>query len=83
MWLEAEDCQPEVERTHENDATKTSNSSAIPRRAKFLLDEEDWHGNDRKYEPDVEVEKEISEVEMPWLGAVNFWTFSFSTEDVV
>lgn len=83
MWLEAENYQPEVEGTHENDATKTSNNSAISWGTKILLDEKDWHGNNRKHEPDMKVEKEISEVEVPWFYAVNFWTSSFPTQDVV
>jgi len=82
--LEAENAKPKVKWGHEYDAAKSSGCPTLLWRSREdLLHCKQRQGRDCEHEPYIEIEKKISDVEMPLLSAIYLWSSSRSTEDVV
>lgn len=83
MGLETENSKPYIKWRHENDAPKTCDCATFLRFGENLLDRKKWQRNKRKNEPDVEIQKQISEIKMPRFGSVYLGPFSRATKDIV
>jgi hypothetical protein len=78
--LEGEDGQPKIERGEEEDAAQIRLLEDRLAKNKSM-DEVERHGGQSYDEPDVEVEQEVTAIEMPGLGAVNVRTFTTASSN--
>jgi hypothetical protein len=82
VWLKGENGHPEVEGYNKNDFPEQSLFSRRMR-AEDVLQEQQWPHSNGKQIPHVEVQQQITRVEMPWFGSKDVGSSIASAEDVV
>lgn len=80
MWLSGEDGEPEVEWAYENQSAESRGEGLA---GEEFEEDEEGEGEEGEGEEDVEVEEEVADIEVPWLGAVDVRAFVGGAEDVV
>ena len=82
MWLCGEYGEPHVERNGGEGIAHEGQSGNCLAPGKILQDD-NRTGRQCQDKPDIEIEKEITKIEIEWLGPENIWTTSRTTEYVI